>query len=403
MAATAHSDPCAIFMRKIGYSVGLEFTADRIRDLTSRYLQDKDITASSFHELVTGSKDDGNWGRQASAEKHIGDFLYSLRMIQRIPGDVLVLENLDAIAIASELLNSSEEKRTARNFLLLWAILVNDGEIFVNFLLSKFGEQSIKNSLKAMIVNKRSKASMLLRGRVATHRLNRIIAIERQEKNRGSAGEGQSVLSLKRTKPLESELKNNLRARKDSDIEFSDDYFRKVPPRRRDWAVSLGLWDSKLGLTQRGETFVNSLRQNGYINAQGLFTYWPMDYELMRSGFRHDLFGEDTKSSWKCLVEFGNAYTGLNVKPYDDRDTEAAVQLIHGMIKVYRSLHVRKVLLRRELPITIAYPTAIAVSCARGEPVIDFPSFISAQQNCEIRRVAFRRSRNTGGALSVKR
>lgn len=403
MAATAHSDPCAIFMRRIGYSVGLEFTADRIRDLTSRYLQDRDITASSLHKLVTGSKDDGNWGRQASAEKHIGDFLYSLRMIQRIPGDVLVLENLDALAIASELLNSNEEKITARNFLLLWAILVNDGEIFVNILLSKFKEQSIKDSLKTMIAIKRRTASMLLRGKVATHRLNRIISIERQEQNRGSAGEGQSIASLKRTKPLESELKNNLRIRKDSEIEFSDDYFRKVPPRRRDWAVSLDLWDSKLGLTQRGEGFLNSLRQNGYINERGLFTYWPMDYELVRSGFRHDLFGENTKSSWKCLVEFGRAYTGLNVKPYDSIDSDSATQLIQDMIKVFRSLHVRKVLLRRELPITIAYPTAIAISCARGNPVIDLPSFISAQQSGENRRVAFRRSRNTGGALSIKR
>ena len=33
MAATAHSDPYAILLRKIGYSAGLEDTAKRVKDL----------------------------------------------------------------------------------------------------------------------------------------------------------------------------------------------------------------------------------------------------------------------------------------------------------------------------------------------------------------------------------
>ncbi|AQZ49999.1 hypothetical protein [Martelella mediterranea] len=403
MVATAHSDPYAIFMRKIGYSVGLEYTAERVGDLASRYLKDRDITAASWHELVTGSKDEGNWGRDKSAEKHIGDFFNSLRLIHRTSGDVIALENLDAIAIASELLGEEEENQAARDFLFLWAILVNDGEIFVNLLLAGFEEQAIKDTLRAMMRNKRGEAVEYLKGKATAQLINRVITIERQEKNKGSAGGGQSVASLRRTEPLQSERAARLGMDEDDEIEFSDDYFRKVPPRRRDWAISLGLWDEKKGLTQRGHDFLDGLRQRGYIDTTDYFTFWPMDYELVRSGFRPDLFGDDTKNLWTCLVDFAEAYAGLHVKPNAKNDVDAAVEVIGEMIEVFRSLHVRKAMLRRELPITIAYPSAIAMGCARRKPVLDLPSAILAEQKGEQRRLALRPSRHTGGALSIKR
>lgn len=401
MAATAHSDPYAIFLRKIGYSVGLEYTAERVADLASRYMQDRDITAASWHELVTGSKDDGNWGRDKSAEKHIGDFFHSLRLIQRTFGDVLVLENLDAIAITSELLEDEEEKRAARDFLLLWAILVNDGEIFVNLLLAGFEAQSIKDTLTTMMLRKRADAAEALKGKASAQRINRVITIERQEKNKGSAGAGQSVASLKRTEPLGSERTGGPGSHEEDEIRFSDDYFRKVPPRRRDWAISLGLWDEEKGLTQRGQDFLDGLRKCGYIDTRDCFTFWPMDYELVRSGLRPDLFGEH--SLWTCLMDFANAYAGLRVKPQSESDPDDAVRLIAEMMEVFRSLHARKAMLRRELPTTVAYPSAIALSCARGEPVLNLPTAILAEQKGEQRRVAYRQSRRTGGALSIKR
>lgn len=402
MVATAHSDPYAIFMRKIGYSVGLEYTAERMDDLASRYMQDRDITAASWHDLVTGRKEEGNWGRDKSAEKHIGDFFNSLRLIQRTSGDVLALENLDAIAIASELFGRDDTSQAVRDFLFLWAILVNDGEIFVNLLLASFEELAIKDTLRTMMLNKRVAAIEHLKGKASVQRINRIITIERQEKNKGSAGGGQSVASLRRTEPLQSERTAGLSEDENDEIKFSDDYFRKVPPRRRDWSISLGLWDEQKGLTQRGHDFLDGLRQSGYIDTRNCFTYWPMDYELVRSGFRPDLFGEETKNLWTCLVDFAEAYAGVRIKPPTISDADAAVELIGDMIEVFRSLHVRKSMLRRELPITIAYPSAIALACARRNSALDLPSAISAEQK-GARRLALRLSRHTGGALSIKR
>lgn len=402
MAATAHSDPYAIFMRKIGYSVGLEYTAERVGDLTSRYLQDRDVTTANWHELVTGSKDEGNWGRNTSAEKHIADFFFSLRLIQRTPGDLLVLENLDSMAIASELLDSEETRRAARDFLLLWAILVNDGEIFVNMLLAGFEEQAIKETLSGMMLAKRAALMDYMGAKASKKRINRVITIERQEKNKGSAGAGQTITSIKRTQPLQPERTAGRQVEEDR-IEFSDDYLDKVPKSRRSWAISLGLWDEEKGLTQRGQDFLDALRQDGYIDGQDRFTYWPMDYELVRAGFRPDLFGDQAKSLWDCLTEFGGAYAGVRVKAHADSDLDASVQLVGDMMDSYRSLHVRKALLRRELPIIVAFPVLVAVACAKGEPSIDLPAAIAAEQSGDQRRLALRRSRNIGGALSIKR
>ena len=403
MVATVHSDPYAIFMRKIGYSVGLEFTAERMGNLVSKYLKDRDITTTSWNELVTGVKDQGNWGRDKSAEKHIGDFFQSLRLIQRTAGDVLVLENLDALAIAIKLLDDNEKMVIAQNFILLWAILVNDGEIFVNLLLANFDEKLTKKILNAMMLQKRRKVLELFKGKVSPQKINRVITIERQDKNKGSAGSGHSIASLVRTKPLQAERGSKLLTDVTNQIMFSEDYLRKVPPRRRDWAISLGLWDEVVGLTPCGQDFLDTLRQSGYIDRQDCFTFWPMEYELVRSGFRQDLFGYKTKSLWACLEDFGRAYASLQVHSPSVNDADIVVELVCRMMKVFRSLHVRKIMLRRELPATIAYPAIFALHCAQGQPIINFPDAIKQEQLGDRRRLALRLSRYTGSTLSVNR
>lgn len=402
MAATAHSDPYSILLRKIGYSVGLEFTAERIKNLTSRYIQDRDINTASWHELVTGSKNDGYWGRDQSAEKHIADFFCSLRLIQRTAGDVLALENLDALAIVSELLSDEQERRAAHDFIFLWAIMSNDGEIFVNLLLAEFEETAIKNTLTTMMLNKRLIAAQALKGKATEQRINRVITIERQEKNDGSKGGRQSITSLIRTTQLPSQRTSGPGSGDSYEIIFSDDYFRKVPPRRRDWAISLGLWDGEKGLTQKGNNFLESLRRSNYIDRENCFTYWPMDYELVRAGFRPNIFG-NAKGLWDSLVDFSSALAGLQVPPRSIVDQEATINLIKEMTKIFRGLHTRKIMLRRELPITIAYPAAMALHYARNHTILDLPAAIFAEQKGEQRRVALRQSRHTGGALSIKR
>ena len=397
MVAIAHSDPYSIFMRKIGYSVGLERTLERLCDLQEIYASNKDITVASWNELVRGKN---NWNLKSDGIK---DVFQSLRLIQRTAGDALVLENLDAISIACAILEHEEERRSARAFLLLWAILVNDGEIFVNLLSARFEEMQIKTVLSALIAKKRSALSEALPGKDSLKRIYRTVNIERQEKNRGSGGNAKSVASLKRTKPLQKGRAFTADGGSTlSKITFSTDYFRKVPPRRKDWARSLGLWRDEYGLTTRGKGFINALKRANYIDEDDLFIFWPMDYELICAGFRPDLL-RSTRGLWDCLVDFGGAYSNVVVNPKSNADADNAVVLIKKMLGEFRSLHLRKSMLRRELPITIAYPAAVAIAGAKEEQLIDLPAALSCEQRGEKRRVAIRQSRRTGSALSLRR
>ena len=392
MAATVPTDPYAIFMRKIGYSVGLENTFDRINDLLRTYLRNRDLTLASWAQQVA------DWGLKS---ENIADVFFSLRLIHRTPGDVLVLENLDAMAIADSLLEEPSQASEACAFIFLWAVLVNDGEIFVNLLLSDFEERRIKETLSTMMQNKRASLAESATGRGAIARINRIVNIDRQQTNRGSAGAGRSVASLRRTEPLRPRAANRS-ASPTGEIVFSDDYLRKVPPKRRDWAHTLGLWDKATGLTQRGDRFIRGLTDSGYIGPEGAFAFWPMDYELRRSGFHAKQVPRAPRSLWATLLDFARAYSQLEQKETTSADRGRAVTLVAKVADVFRTLHVRKAMLRREVPVLVAFPAVIACAAGTRTPVLNLPDAIEAEQRGEQRRIAFRQSRNTGGALTVR-
>ena len=382
-------------MRKVGYSVGLERTLERLGDLQELYVSNGDITLASWMNLV-GSEE--GWKLKTD---NIADVFYSLRIIHRTPGDVLVLENLDAAAIAVSLLDDEEARNAARSLIFLWAVLVSDGEIFVNLLLAGFEEHSIREQLSVMIEHKRNILARVMPGIDSLKRISRVVTIERQEKNRGSASRGAGVASLLRTEPLQQYRSLDSKDAIKKAVDFSDDYFRKVPPRRKDWARTLGLWSDVTGLTPLGSRFTKALKSNGYISNDGIFTFWPMEYELIRSGFRPNLF-EGTKTLWESVVIFARAYTGVRVKPFEQSDTDTLVDTLDNMMKVYRSLHTRKSMLRRELAITVAYPACVAIASGKKEYVIDLPQALRAEQWGKKRRVTFRRSRNTGGTVTVR-
>lgn len=400
MVATTQFDPYGIFIRKIGYSVGLEHTLERLADLEQLYVSSGDITIASWKELV-----EKRWGLRTD---NIADVFFSLRFIQRTVGDVLVLENLDGMAIACELEKCKSKQEKIRSFLFLWAILVNDGEIFMNLLLSDFDKDKIKNKLVEIIRYKRSLLRKKFLGKETRNRLLRIINIERQEKNKGSMGGGRLIGSLKRTRSLQGEIiserKANLNDAEsfEADVIISNDYFRKVPPRRKDWARSLGFWDDKIGLTDTGKSFINGLEKRGYIVDNSIFVFWPMDFEFIRAGFRPDLL-PDTKGLWDTIVDIGTAFSGSRLRVFSESDADSAVEQVKSMMKIFQSLHMRKFMLRREIAITIAYPVIIALACARGDNIIDFPKALAAEQKGEKRRVALRCSRNTGGTIRVKK
>lgn len=404
MAAIVQFDPLSIFFRRIGYSVGLEYTSERVGDLLSLYRDRHDVTSATWSELVTCDRD--FWRRSRSAEQHIADFFFALRLIQRTPSDVIALDNLDAMAIVSnpDFIGNDPNIQESLDFLLLWAILTSDGEIFVNLMLAQFDKVAMYEKLISVISHKRTVLQKLLSGRVSAKKICKVVNIEKQERSIYSTKDLSDGRLGFRQKPLGDFQWKNQTPDDVEDIDISDDYFKKVPPRRRSWAVSLGLWDDAGGcLTARGQYFLESLRADGYIDDKERFIYWPMDYEFVRSGFRPDLIQSNKRSLWDCLVDFRNAYSSGPLCTLNIVDPDLLVGLIRKMIEVFRRFQVRKIMLRRELPLTTAYPAIVALSFCREQPLFDAPNSIKLEQEERNRRITLRRSRSSSGALSILR
>ena len=389
------TDPYGIFFRRIGYSVGLEETAARVRELEALYLSKKDITIGMWDQLVHSA---ACWGLRSS---HIGDVFRSLGLVWRTGSDLIILENLDAMAISSALSADAEASDHGRSFLLLWAILANDGEIFVNLLMARFDRESCRQALTLLVQKKRRFLSERMRGVRAAERFLRAVSIERQTGNPGSLGRRRQALSPGgRSTPLTAGGRWDSRSERDS-VDISDDYLRKVPGRRMAWACSLGLWEDGVGITPKGESFIDGLANSGYIAADGIFVFWPMEYELVRSRFRSDLLGP-AKRLWQSVVDVGRAYADLDVAEPTEGDGDRGVATLSEMMQVYRSLNSRKALLRQEMAVTIAYPAICALAIGRGEAVLDVPHLLGSERMAKERRVAVRSSRYSGQSLSLR-
>ena len=176
------TDPHGIFFRRIGYSVGLEDTATRVRDLEALYLSKRDITIGMWDHLVHSPE---CWRLKS---RNIADVFRSLGLVWRTGNDLVILENLDAMAISTTLSESQEAAERGRAFLLLWAIFANDGEIFVNLLLAGFEREKCRQRLTLLIQKKRQFLSDHIGTSMALEGFMRAVSIERQTSNPGGAG-----------------------------------------------------------------------------------------------------------------------------------------------------------------------------------------------------------------------
>ena len=389
------TDPHGIFFRRIGYSVGLEDTATRVQELEALYLSKRDVTIGMWDHLVHSPE---CWGLKS---RHIADVFRSLGLVWRTGSDLVILENLDAMAISSTLSENRETAERGRDFLLLWAIVANDGEIFMNLLMAGFERERCRQRLTLLIQKKRHFLRERIGASMAPERFMRAVSIERQTRNPGSAGRRSRIASPGRVSTsLAAGRRGDSWTELDSD-EISEDYLRKVPGRRMAWARSLGLWGDDGGITRRGEAFIKGLTRRGYIGTDGIFVFWPMKYELVRNRFRPDLLGE-TRELWEAVLDVAWAYEALDVLEPTGEHGNHGMAVLAEMMQVYRGLNSRKALLRQEMPVTIAFPAICALAIGRCEPVLDVPHFLERERMGRERRVAVRPSRYSGQSLSLR-
>jgi hypothetical protein len=378
-----------IFMRKIGYSVGLENTLERITDLCDVYIEEGHLTLSMWQALVHEKWDLRN--------DNIGDFFSALNLINRSKTKLDVLSGLDLCAISRQL----DAERVALRAALLLLIVEHDGEIFLNALSADFQEEEFVSRLTNLITYKRQVLFKIYRAPEIQAQLGRIVGIERQASNIGGAGKAQSLSESKRTEPL-AKRTESMRGPGIPPVEISDDYLRKVLPRRRDWAVSLGLFDPDSGRTHKANQLLDHLKEISLILNTGAVVLWPFSHEISRFRINPTQFENKVIDYWQlvkaALIGVGSSFSDT----FDDNDRDFFVEASKAQLELYRGLNRPKAMLRRELPLTVAYLTIGTAFRTSNRQVPNLPDLIDSEKQRAESPLEIRSSRNSIGGILVR-
>ena len=389
MVATVQRDPYAALIRKVGYSVGLESTRQRLSDLVDTYVRDKQVTTAAWRDLV-----ENRWGLKAP---NIVDVFGALNLIIVHQGMVDIMYGLDGLAVTRALVDD-ESFPHAADAIFCILVLAADADVFLNCLAVDFDPEAVRAILLKMIASKRALAYQAIRLGGLREKVDRVINIEAQRTNRGSASAGKGVNLLTRTQPLAGGP-GPLSRPADAEPVISDDYLRKVPPKRREWARSIGLYD-ELGRTERGVKLLAMLRSKGVRNADGSYGLWPFEPELTALHLTPQTAPWPT-ITFEELCDLAEEVfaPGANAKPL--LSYEAQVKAFSDAYTRYKGLNLPKTALRGELPLRVARLYQLGWNVTQKER-LSLTQLLDDDQERPRRRVETRSSRTHEGALILR-
>lgn len=389
MVATVLRDPFTSLIRKVGYSAGLESTRSRLADLVELYARDREVTTAAWRNLV-----ESQWGLKTH---NIADVFSALNLLTVNQGAVDIQFGLDGLAIAK--LNCAEGSFSdAADAIFCVLILIADADIFLNCLSVDFEPEAVREVLLKMVASKRALAYEAIRLGGLREKVNRIINIEAQRTNRGSASSGRGVNLLTRTQPLAGTA-GPLSPSPDAEPKISDDYLRKVPPKRRDWAKSIGLYGEQ-GKTERGVKLLEALSAKGIRNNDGSYGFWPFEPELTALHLTPSSAPWPTVSFEQlCDIVEGIFRPAAGQLPLLDDDDQFATFL--DAFKAYKSLNTPKSALRGELPLRVARLFQLGWNVTSNHR-LSLTHLLSHESTLSRYRVETRSSRSHEGALILR-
>jgi hypothetical protein len=399
MADRVLSNEFSIFIRKIGYSVGLEHTLDRIRDFANLYGRQDTLSYADINRLLH----EGGWGLKSNNE-HILDVLRSLEIVSVRKGEVGVLESGEALGILKRLEMNGvfDEFEAALRFIFAYALVRADGDIFLNALAACFDPNEFAARISRMIEHKWSVLEGRFRSKHHRSAIYRAVNIDVQENNPGSRGRSISLrmpLDASRLAPKRGSL--NIDASR-PDFRISEPYLTKALPRRKAWALSLGLAESGGSQTTGGRNFLEAFCKAGF-GGPSCVAIWPLTHELTTPTFANLRLPADVPivSSWDFFRLVGHALDLLpsTVVAYDKDEHEHGIQTLRHLARVYRSLNQSKSIMRVELPLRVAYRCVLSLSIGK-KSVLPYPKIIEREQERHSPRVMARPSRVAELALS---
>lgn len=383
MADIVHSKSRGILIRKVGYSAGLEDTRSRISYLVDLYLQDRQITDTGWTKLVTEQ-----YKRDLTQKVHFENFFKVIGVLRREQGRLVALPILEALRILKALLSDDEEAfEIALSSVLLYALTIADGELLANLIISQFDPKRYEEQLTIFREKKLRflyEAYPIENDRRELHR-----CIDFMEMPKAGTRKVQQKGPFAQARQLESEDPY------DYGVTLSDDWFRKVPGHRKNWAKDIGLW-AEDEITSIGETYLQLLESflpTSIENNNEVAILVPMDLEFSANYLTWKYKLED-------LIRFDDLITGLSGLFANDPSISLAlsedefVKLVHDVKNMYSSSDIRFSRIRKELPLTIFSFVLLGLSAARGV-VCPSPLKIVKQFQTSNTGVLVRKSRNS--------
>lgn len=371
MVGIAQPENFSSFLRKVGYSVGLENTLSRFGDFCHLYSATSQLKSSDWMSLVHDK-----WRLKNT---HIADVFASLGIVQVTTQGVFAGPIGEAGAICLSLLDTLEEKHEALRHLLALAILLSDGDIFFNCLAAEFNPEKVSKSLTGMILGKRQELFEIFKSQAEREAIAGAVTIERQRSNKGGASKGSRLATGTQTGLSGGFQHLGLPRPKDvhSMEPPSADYLRHVIPSRREWARSLGLIDKDGSVTNQGWRWLQVLGETGFVYKSGEFSLRPTKFELESnrlSAIPALMLAAPRTWDYVVLAAHGLAPDGLGVS--ESIHDEVLATTTAKLFSAFRELAQDRRMMRNELPLHVALMSYMAITCAKDQKLVDYDAWI---------------------------
>lgn len=387
MAAIARSDVYDGLIRKIGYSVGLEFLVPHIADVLDLFLAGA-LDGASWRHLVQE-----RWNRKSpAAEQHIADVYAQLEVMRRQNNSIQPLPALEAMAVIARggnpLTQAAPEDAglaAIRNTMLL-KVIEADGDIFLNALAARFDPTELGRRLKSVVRHKRRSVAPHFRQAASIRRLSAAISIRNQTEGPNRSGPGGRKLTYaERSRMLMAsrEVASPLDWA-DQELPLSQDYLEKACVTRRGWAEDFELYRRSGDVSEAGAQLLHLLSDLGLGRSDengGFYLLWPYPYQLSRMNLRPEDLGAKNLSPWQLasavarVIAARDGSDRLEDEPVANSGRDLVLTLLAEALRRYQGSGSRGVL-RHELPLFIAEPVLAWWFADAGRPPPDLRAFV---------------------------
>jgi hypothetical protein len=399
MAATVQSDPYQALSRKVGYSVGLEFIVDRVQKLTSLYVEEREVSFVAWSQLVE------EFGRKKGLERariEIANFYSALGLIRVIGREIQVLPGLDALSILRRHVTDAEGFELAFRFLLTFYVLEADGDIFLNCLDAEFHEPIVRQRLEAMVQEKWSRISRVIKNPGLQRKVWDVVAIKSE---RGVPKEGKSSgspFSMRSGPSPFARRQESFDALPNRNFKVEDSYLDKVVPTRKGWATDLGCFSNNK-ITETGRMLLTRLADGG-LKAGDAYCIWPYNADLLALRIKPEELGIKGVTEWDVMCRIAAALNP-QVVPTDaitESAKEECLALLEHFHELYKQGSKARGSIRHQLPLYVAKPLVVARSVAKGVQIPPVIEIVNEEARSKRRKVSVTHIRGTEGALVFK-